>query len=830
MENLIKTVEQLCRLASHDPPYPQQPSMLRAASVAVVKNIVQAIRCATGGGVAEGGGSSAVAADGAPIISSVGGLAAIAATRGVHSENSSSTFAGNSSNSSASAFAPLGTSQTLTRIEEFLVNVVTRLAMLSPRAGVQVTPSGHSLADLPFAVTSISPGLPPAYPKGGSNTRAPSASGKGGAVSPGAQTTTTPTRSAVDARADAVMGRRLPPAVGSGSGSTNSRSTATTGSDRRDSYAVRSGASSAVPEYDDDEILTEFGDDHDDSGAFFSTQAPGGGGAGGGAHWAEEVPDDTEEGYDDDSVHQRARRQSVDSWSSTTRSSRRSSLSSSSTTNLHNLFPQRTSIFASSTTSGPPTSATGGSSGQSAPLHPTAAAGSPYRLIALQRNAAGAAAASLVALSPATSSQTPPSTVPPHHRSPAASGPTASVQTHSLNSTVGGSQMIANHSFAHPPENSGFDSQRSHASEISLANAQPVRTVNTIAPGGGKDAASAEPDLVFGGFVVNQYMLIQTLGRGQQGEVFLGVDTTNAATRAVKVIKRPSSLQGVGTSTGLKSRVAEIKSDMLRNEIAIMKQCRHRNVVALYEVIDDPEHDELYLVMQYARHGSLCKLKPNGTATRNFTPPEVIKHGRQLCAGLRYLHRHGIIHRDIKPENVLLGDDETVFLSDFGVSSWVSADDAAVNCGTLAFLSPETLVASSHGGTGAAALRSPPLNSLDADAVAKNAKAADVWALGLTLFVMLFGHLPWPMETIQQFTKCVINDPIDFPPLLREGHPLVALLGRMLHKQPTKRYTAAEAHVALRGLDDDLDASLAFLPPSSPLQAITAAVAVGPIG
>lgn len=119
--------------------------------------------------------------------------------------------------------------------------------------------------------------------------------------------------------------------------------------------------------------------------------------------------------------------------------------------------------------------------------------------------------------------------------------------------------------------------------------------------------------------------------------------------------------QGLGTAL----------DDVMR-EIAIMKRLNHPNVVKLYEVINDPNEDRLFLVMEYMENGAVQK------DSRNLESlPEAIvrKYLRDVLAGLEYLHTQRVIHRDLKPENLLVAQDGTVKISDFGVSHSYSGDD-----------------------------------------------------------------------------------------------------------------------------------------------------------
>lgn len=94
----------------------------------------------------------------------------------------------------------------------------------------------------------------------------------------------------------------------------------------------------------------------------------------------------------------------------------------------------------------------------------------------------------------------------------------------------------------------------------------------------------------------------------------------------------------------------------------------HPNIVTLYEIIDDPTHDKLYLVTELVKNGTLQSIiMPSKDAS--LTEEKIWKYFRQLIAALEYCHENArIIHRDIKPENILLDENDNIKLSDFGVS------------------------------------------------------------------------------------------------------------------------------------------------------------------
>jgi serine/threonine protein kinase len=162
-------------------------------------------------------------------------------------------------------------------------------------------------------------------------------------------------------------------------------------------------------------------------------------------------------------------------------------------------------------------------------------------------------------------------------------------------------------------------------------------------------------------------------------------------------------------------------------------------------------------------------------------PEEQVRdYARQLSSGLTYLHRHNIVHRDIKPDNILLDNENNVYLSDFGVSEMLDSEgDGTVtgSQGTPAFFSPELCrgEGSVHG------------------------KAVDVWALGVTLYVLLFGKLPFFGESVDDILNNIQNISLEFPQGVDPGWK--NLLLQMLNKDPNKRITALDLkhHATLVG-------------------------------
>ncbi|CAJ1988174.1 protein kinase [Leishmania donovani] len=206
-----------------------------------------------------------------------------------------------------------------------------------------------------------------------------------------------------------------------------------------------------------------------------------------------------------------------------------------------------------------------------------------------------------------------------------------------------------------------------------------------------KDGSRAY-EIVNGKYVMYDY----ELGRGSYATVRLCYNLADGHFYAVKVLDRVRlKRRQLGSEAGL------CKIDQ---EIAMMKQVQHKNIIALHEVIRDPSMRYVYLVLELAESREVLSMRDNGdvlprgdddgaaTAYPEAAAREMVKG---LLQALMYIHYLGVAHRDIKPSNVLRTADGTVKLCDFGVS--VLVGDAPMQLsreGSVAFLAPELLLSS----------------------------------------------------------------------------------------------------------------------------------------
>ncbi len=230
-----------------------------------------------------------------------------------------------------------------------------------------------------------------------------------------------------------------------------------------------------------------------------------------------------------------------------------------------------------------------------------------------------------------------------------------------------------------------------------------------------------------GDLVADRYRLLRPIGAGAMGTVWAARHELLGRELALKI----AAVDGRG---GRASR------DLFLREVRIVGKLRHPNVVEIADA-GDAGRDGLYLAMELLEGESLAQRIAQGP----LPPAEALAVAAEVCAGLAAAHDAGVVHRDLKPENVFLARGPsggvTPKLLDFGVSSARGITTLRGKLfGTPAYMSPEQA-----------------LGEIEID------HRTDVWALGVVLYEMLTGRLPFQAESYPALLPIIIEGP--YPPL-----------------------------------------------------------------
>ncbi len=270
---------------------------------------------------------------------------------------------------------------------------------------------------------------------------------------------------------------------------------------------------------------------------------------------------------------------------------------------------------------------------------------------------------------------------------------------------------------------------------------------------------SAPPQLIDG-----RYRVLGEAGRGGMGSVWRCEDER---------LGREVALKQVGVQPG------ESGPDRARalREARSLAALNHPNVVAVYDAF--AVDDTLWLVMELVPGRSLAQvLREDG----RLAPARAARIGAQVAEGLAAAHARGTVHRDVKPGNILVAADDRAKISDFGIArtaGGATLTGSGVLSGTPAYIAPEV----AQGGE--------PL------------PAADVWALGATLFEAVEGRPPFdgdahPMAVLTAIAR-------QEPPTPQQAGELTEPIRRMLDRDPATRWSMTDAAHALRRVHDRLE-------------------------
>jgi len=283
-----------------------------------------------------------------------------------------------------------------------------------------------------------------------------------------------------------------------------------------------------------------------------------------------------------------------------------------------------------------------------------------------------------------------------------------------------------------------------------------------------------------GDLFAGRYEIIETLGQGGMGKVYKAFDRKINEVVALKII-RPE--------IGLNDKAIE----RFRNELKIARKLTHRNICRMHDLGE--EGYTQYITMEHVAGEDLKRfIRRAGTLSSG----KAINIAKQVCEGLAEAHRLGVIHRDLKPQNIMIDQDGNAKIMDFGIARFVDTErmtGSGVMIGTPEYMSPEQA------------------ELLDVD------KRADIYSLGIVLYEMVSGRVPFDGETP---LSIAMKHKTEKPRSVREWNAqvspdLAAVISKCMEKSPDDRYQDAEDLMEdLNRLEQDLSTAERVVPKKKP--------------
>ncbi|KAJ3382801.1 hypothetical protein HDU84_004046 [Entophlyctis sp. JEL0112] len=269
--------------------------------------------------------------------------------------------------------------------------------------------------------------------------------------------------------------------------------------------------------------------------------------------------------------------------------------------------------------------------------------------------------------------------------------------------------------------------------------------------------------------VIANYRIDRTIGQGTYGKVKLGIHLVTGEKAAVKIIEK-----------------SQIKSPKqvarLQREIRFLKLLHHPHIISVYDVIETDAY--IYILTEYAVGGELFDYI---VSNKRIAEDEARRFFRMVVGAVAYCHQNAVIHRDLKPENLLLDENKSIKIIDFGFANNYKTDGSQLDtfCGSPFYAAPEMILGKKYTGP-----------------------EVDIWSLGVILFAMLCGHLPFDVNGVSAVRSS--NDSFFFlqDDNMKELYRKIAsgkyavpdhvsptarhLMSRLIHTHPQTRATMRE--------------------------------------
>lgn len=276
--------------------------------------------------------------------------------------------------------------------------------------------------------------------------------------------------------------------------------------------------------------------------------------------------------------------------------------------------------------------------------------------------------------------------------------------------------------------------------------------------------------------LVKSYILKEVIESGTTSHVYEAIDTRSKKTVAIKVISRKRYV-------GIEKK--EIREDRILREALVSYLLTHKHIVSLREFFYTDEY--FYLVFDYVKGEQLLK---KIVRNRKLSESLARKYFKQILSALSYCHSHHLVHRDIKIENILIDRNDNAVLIDFGLCNFFEKDGyLGTFCGSLYFAAPELLSGSLYEGP-----------------------EVDIWSLGVVLYVMVCGKVPFDDKSMHLLYKKIMDGAISLDGV---SNNVASLLKQMLEPDRRARITISEIykHPWIGGEEEKVNKMKAYITP-----------------
>ncbi len=263
------------------------------------------------------------------------------------------------------------------------------------------------------------------------------------------------------------------------------------------------------------------------------------------------------------------------------------------------------------------------------------------------------------------------------------------------------------------------------------------------------------------GTTLGGYRVISQVGKGGMATVYKAYQMSMERYVALKVLPKTHSQDSSFTERFIQ-------------EARTIAQLEHRNILPVYDFGEDD--GVTYMAMRYLNSGTLQDVLSFGELSFS----DAVELMRQICAGLDYAHRRGVIHRDVKPANVMVDEEGTVYITDFGLAKVLESSSELTATGTIMgtpfYMAPEQSIG----------------NKVDG--------RSDIYSAGVILYEMVTGKRPFDAETPMAVVLAHIHDPFPLPQTINPRVPIEMqrVILKAMAKEPDDRYqTAKEMSEAL---------------------------------